>query len=81
MTISALDWTLMLVYFAFATDGGAHDEWHRHARFYPPLPRSATVRTSMVGFELRGTPQRDLTPGGGGRALARGRRGTPSWLR
>jgi UDPglucose--hexose-1-phosphate uridylyltransferase len=43
-------------------DGGAHDEWHLHAHFYPPLLRSATVRKFMVGFELLGTPQRDMTP-------------------
>jgi UDPglucose--hexose-1-phosphate uridylyltransferase len=42
---------------------GAHeDEWHLHAHFYPPLLRSADVRKFMVGFELLGTAQRDLTP-------------------
>jgi len=44
------------------TDGEAHDEWHFHAHFYPPLLRSATVRKFMVGFELLGMPQRDITP-------------------
>lgn len=44
------------------TDAAAHDEWHLHAHFYPPLLRSATVRKFMVGFELLGRPQRDLTP-------------------
>ena len=44
------------------TDGRAHDEWHFHAHFYPPLLRSATVRKFMVGFELLGMPQRDITP-------------------
>src|SRR5258708_36919142 len=44
------------------TDGEAHDEWHLHAHFYPPLLRSATVRKFMVGFEVLGTPQRDMTP-------------------
>jgi len=44
------------------TDGRPHPEWHFHAHFYPPLLRSATVRKFMVGFELLGTPQRDLTP-------------------
>ena len=29
--------------------------------FLPPLLRSATVRKFMVGFELLGTPQRDIT--------------------
>jgi UDPglucose--hexose-1-phosphate uridylyltransferase len=43
------------------TDGNAHGEWHMHAHFYPPLLRSATVRKFMVGFEMLGTPQRDIT--------------------
>jgi len=43
-------------------DGMAHSEWHLHAHFYPPLLRSATVRKFMVGFEMLGSPQRDLTP-------------------
>ncbi len=44
------------------TDGEAHAEWQLHAHFYPPLLRSATVRKFMVGFELLGSPQRDITP-------------------
>jgi len=44
------------------TDGTRHEEWHLHAHFFPPLLRSATVRKFMVGFEMLGTPQRDLTP-------------------
>jgi UDPglucose--hexose-1-phosphate uridylyltransferase len=44
------------------TDDLAHSEWHFHAHFYPPLLRSATVRKFMVGFEMLGTPQRDITP-------------------
>ena len=44
------------------TDGEAHPEWQLHAHFLPPLLRSATVRKFMVGFELLGTPQRDITP-------------------
>ena len=44
------------------SDDEPHDEWHLHAHFYPPLLRSATVRKFMVGFELLGTPQRDMTP-------------------
>ncbi|HEY0671639.1 MAG TPA: UDP-glucose--hexose-1-phosphate uridylyltransferase [Longimicrobiales bacterium] len=42
----------------------AHDQshWQLHAHFYPPLLRSATVRKFMVGFELLGEAQRDLTP-------------------
>ena len=43
-------------------DGAAHPEWQLHAHFYPPLLRSATVRKFMVGFELLGSPQRDITP-------------------
>ncbi len=44
------------------TDGQPHEEWHFHAHFYPPLLRSATVRKFMVGFEMLGMPQRDITP-------------------
>lgn len=36
--------------------------WQLHAHVYPPLLRSATVRKFMVGFEMLGEPQRDLTP-------------------
>jgi UDPglucose--hexose-1-phosphate uridylyltransferase len=43
------------------TDGQAHEECHLHLHFYPPLLRSATVRKFMVGFEMLGMPQRDLT--------------------
>jgi len=43
-------------------DGAPHPEWHFHAHFYPPLLRSATVRKFMVGFEMLGMPQRDITP-------------------
>ena len=42
-------------------DGEDHAEWLLHAHFYPPLLRSATVRKFMVGFELLGSPQRDIT--------------------
>jgi UDPglucose--hexose-1-phosphate uridylyltransferase len=35
--------------------------WHFHAHFYPPLLRSATIRKFMVGYEMLGTPQRDIT--------------------
>jgi len=44
------------------TDGKPHQEWHFHAHFYPPLLRSATIRKFMVGFEMLGMPQRDITP-------------------
>jgi len=43
------------------TDGEAHAEWHFHAHYYPPLLRSATIRKFMVGFEMLGMPQRDIT--------------------
>jgi len=44
------------------TDGQRHSESHLHAHFYPPLLRSATIQKFMVGFEMLGTPQRDITP-------------------
>jgi UDPglucose--hexose-1-phosphate uridylyltransferase len=44
------------------TDGKNHPEWHMHTHFYPPLLRSATIRKFMVGFEMLGSPQRDITP-------------------
>ncbi|SHK08905.1 UDP-glucose--hexose-1-phosphate uridylyltransferase [Hymenobacter psychrotolerans] len=44
------------------TDGQQHPEWHLHLHFYPPLLRSATVRKFMVGYEMLGNPQRDITP-------------------
>jgi len=44
------------------TDGLEHPEWHLHLHFYPPLLRSATVKKFMVGYEMLGMPQRDLTP-------------------
>lgn len=42
-------------------DSKDHAEWHFHAHFYPPLLRSASVRKFMVGFEMLGSPQRDIT--------------------
>ena len=44
------------------TDGAPHDQWHFHAHFYPPLLRSSTVRKFLVGYEMLGSPQRDITP-------------------
>lgn len=38
-----------------------HEFAHFQMHFYPPLLRSATVRKFMVGFELLGEAQRDLT--------------------
>lgn len=43
------------------TDGLSHNEWHLHMHFYPPLLRSANIRKFMVGYEMLGMPQRDLT--------------------
>ena len=44
-------------------DAAAQDNqhWQLHAHFYPPLLRSATVKKFMVGYEMLGEPQRDLT--------------------
>jgi len=44
------------------TDDQPHAEWHFHAHFYPPLLRSGAVRKFMVGYEMLGSPQRDITP-------------------
>jgi UDPglucose--hexose-1-phosphate uridylyltransferase len=44
------------------TDGVEHPEWHFHMHFYPPLLRSATVKKFMVGYEMLGEAQRDITP-------------------
>ena len=43
------------------TDGGEHPEWHFHLHYLPPLLRSATVKKFMVGYEMLGMPQRDIT--------------------
>ena len=43
-------------------DDGDNDHWQVHAHFYPPLLRSATVKKFMVGYEMLGEAQRDLTP-------------------
>ena len=43
------------------TDGQPHPEFPMHAHFYPPLLRSATVKKFMVGYEMLGMPQRDIT--------------------
>lgn len=36
--------------------------FHLHAHYNPPLLRSATVRKFMVGYEMLGQAQRDVTP-------------------
>lgn len=43
------------------TDGNTHAHWHWHMSFYPPLLRSASVKKFMVGYEMFGSPQRDIT--------------------
>jgi UDPglucose--hexose-1-phosphate uridylyltransferase len=53
------------------SDDEQHPEWVLHAHFYPPLLRSATVRKFMVGFELLGSPQRDITPESAAKTLRR----------
>lgn len=45
----------------YKTPGFAFEYWQLHAHFYPPLLRSATVKKFMVGFEMLGEAQRDLT--------------------
>ncbi|MGA2421431.1 MAG: UDP-glucose--hexose-1-phosphate uridylyltransferase [Candidatus Acidiferrum sp.] len=52
------------------TDGLPHPEWHFHGHYYPPLLRSATVQKFMVGYEMLGSPQRDITPEGAAALLA-----------
>jgi len=43
------------------TNGESNQHWHWHMSFYPPLLRSATVKKFMVGYEMFGSPQRDIT--------------------
>jgi UDPglucose--hexose-1-phosphate uridylyltransferase len=38
-----------------------NDHWHWHMSIYPPLLRSANVKKFMVGYEMFGSPQRDIT--------------------
>lgn len=42
-------------------DDADNRHWQLHAHFYPPLLRSAAVKKFMVGFEMLGEAQRDLT--------------------
>ncbi len=44
------------------TNGKSNKHWHWHMSFYPPLLRSASVKKFMVGYEMFGMPQRDITP-------------------
>jgi UDPglucose--hexose-1-phosphate uridylyltransferase len=43
------------------TNGKINDYWHWHMSFYPPLLRSPSVKKFMVGYEMFGSPQRDIT--------------------
>ncbi len=43
------------------TNNLSNAHWHWHMSFYPPLLRSATVKKFMVGYEMFGSPQRDIT--------------------
>ena len=43
------------------TKGKNNSHWHWHMSFYPPLLRSATIKKFMVGYEMFGSPQRDIT--------------------
>lgn len=47
----------------FLPGEGDHPEahWQLHAHFYPPLLRSASVKKFLVGYEMLGEGQRDLT--------------------
>lgn len=42
-------------------NGQSNEHWQLHAHFYPPLLRSATIRKFMVGYEMLGEAQRDIT--------------------
>jgi UDPglucose--hexose-1-phosphate uridylyltransferase len=44
------------------TNGKNNQYWHWHMSFYPPLLRSEKVKKFMVGYEMFGSPQRDITP-------------------
>jgi len=43
------------------TNNEDNEYWHWHMSFYPPLLRNATVKKFMVGYEMFGMPQRDIT--------------------
>ena len=43
------------------TNNKNNEYWHWHMSFYPPLLRSASVKKFMVGYEMFGSPQRDIT--------------------
>ncbi|WP_047414507.1 UDP-glucose--hexose-1-phosphate uridylyltransferase [Cellulophaga sp. Hel_I_12] len=43
------------------TNNKENSHWHWHMSFYPPLLRSASIKKFMVGYEMFGSPQRDIT--------------------
>tara|TARA_R110002050_G_scaffold286121_2_gene436372 strand:- start:172331 stop:173350 length:1020 start_codon:yes stop_codon:yes gene_type:complete len=43
------------------SNNNSNEHWHWHMSFYPPLLRSASVKKFMVGYEMFGSPQRDIT--------------------
>ena len=45
-----------------AADADRTRGWQLHAHISPPLLRSAAVKKFLVGYEMLGEPQRDLTP-------------------
>lgn len=50
--------------------GAEAGHWQLHAHFYPPLLRSATVKKFLVGYEMLGEAQRDITAEGAAKQLA-----------
>ncbi len=44
----------------FNTEENNH--WRLHAHIFPPLLRSAIIKKFVVGYEMLGEPQRDITP-------------------
>ncbi|MBQ4834176.1 UDP-glucose--hexose-1-phosphate uridylyltransferase [Pseudoalteromonas sp. MMG010] len=44
-----------------ANRGQDEQHWRLHAHFYPPLLRSASIKKHMVGYEMLGESQRDLS--------------------
>lgn len=51
------------------TDGKEYPGCVMHFHYYPPLLRSATVKKFMVGYEMMGMPQRDITAEGSAKKL------------
>lgn len=58
----ACDFPYSMGWHAAPNTAAARDWWQLHAHFYPPLLRSATIKKFMVGYEMLGESQRDITP-------------------